>query len=393
MELQGKTVVVGIAGGIAAYKMCETVSRLKKAGADVHVLLTENGGRFVTALTLETLSNNRVVTGMFDRDFQYDVRHVSLAKKADLLLIAPATANIIAKLAHGLADDMPTTAALAATCPKLICPAMNEKMLENPATQANIRLLEERGFEFLEPGTGFLACGDTGKGRMAEPADIVARAEEILLSRRDYAGKTVLVTAGATIEDIDGVRFISNRSSGKMGCMLAKAASERGAKVILVAGRITAAPPAVETFYVNTTEEMRDRVMENLSRADIVIKAAAPSDYSVRVRAPNKIKSENLILDLKKTPDIAQEVGQNKGGKKLVIFCAETENLIANAAEKLRRKNADLLVANDVTLPGAGFETDTNIVTLIDGEGNREDFGILPKYKLSHIILDRILRL
>jgi phosphopantothenoylcysteine decarboxylase/phosphopantothenate--cysteine ligase len=390
MDLHGKNIVMGVCGGIAAYKACELVSRLKQEGCNVYVIMTKNAENFVSRMTFETLSGNRTVSDMFDRNFVYEAEHISLAKKADLFVIAPATANIIAKINRGIADDMLSTTVTAAVCPVIICPAMNTNMLTNVNVQENINALKKKGYVFVDSASGYLACGDTGKGRLAPTEAIMAEIENQFLKKSDYSGKTVLVTAGATIEDIDGVRFISNHSSGKMGCEIARAALNRGAKVILIAGRLMVMPPPAEVIYVTSTEQMRNAVMENLSRADIIIKAAAPSDYKVIKRAKNKIKSESLTLELEKTPDIAKEVGLKKGNKILVIFCAETENLIENAKYKVENKNADLIVANDVTKEGAGFGCDTNIVTFIDRSGQTQELEKMSKYEVANKILDKI---
>lgn len=393
MDLKGKNIVVGVTGGIACYKACELVSSLVKAGANVDVIMTKNAERFVSRLTFETLTGNRAVSDMFDRNFVYDVEHISLAQKANLFVIAPATANIIAKINRGIADDMLSTTVMASRCPVIICPAMNDGMYVNVNFQENLADLKRKGYIIVDAAEGRLACGTVGKGRLADVSDILKEIEKQLFKSFDFAGKTIMVTAGATIEDIDGVRFISNHSSGKMGCEIARAAKERGANVILIAGKITAPAPAVERIDVLTTRQMRDAVMENLPRADIIIKAAAPSDYRVINRAKNKIKSDSLTLVLEKNPDIAHEVGEQKGDKKLVIFCAETENLMENALHKIRNKHADMIVANDVTKAGAGFNTDTNIVTIIDGKGDVEDLPIMSKYEVANIILDKLLKL
>lgn len=393
MELQDKTVVIGVCGGIAAYKACEIVSSLRKSGCNVFVVMTKNSCHFVSKLTFETLSQNRVAVDMFDGNHEWEVEHIALSKKADLFVIVPATANIIAKINRGIADDMLSTTIMAAKCPVIICPAMHSAMYFNINFQENLNSLQTKGYIIIEPESGRLACGDTGIGRLASIDVILENISKQLLLQQDFCGKTILVTAGATIEDIDKIRFISNHSSGKMGCEIARAAKERGAKVILIAGKITVKAPDVEVIYVSTTQEMRDSVMGNLSRADIIIKAAAPSDYKVINKSENKIKSEKLILELKKNPDIAKEVGKVKGSKKLIIFCAETENLLENAKEKIENKNADLIIANDVTKEGAGFNSDTNIVTFIDKDGSIEDLEIMTKYKLAHKILDKILTL
>ncbi len=387
MDLSGKNVVIGVTGGIAVYKMCEVVSTLRKRGADVFVVMTKNATQFVSPLTFETLSNHRVISDTFDRDFEWEVEHVSLAKKADVFVVAPCTANVAGKLASGIADDFLTTTAMAMKCPILIAPAMNVNMISSPAYQNNEKILRERGYKFIEPGCGFLACGDIGRGRLAEPEDIVDAVERALFPKRDLEGKTVLVTAGATAEPIDPVRFITNRSSGKMGVSIAQAAINRGAKVILIAGKVAVdLPQNAETELVNTTKEMFDAVMANLPRADIIIKAAAPADYSVKY-TDSKIKSDTLTLKLTKNPDIAKAVGEKKGDKILVVFSAETENLIANATKKLASKHADMVVANDVTKAGAGFDVDTNVVTIITAKGAK-DYPMMTKKALADVILD-----
>ncbi len=393
--LSGCNVLLGITGGIACYKSCEIVSRLRKNNANVDVIMTSHAQEFVTKLTLETLSNNPVTTDMFNRTAQWEVGHISLAKKADICVIAPATANIIAKLAHGIADDMLTTTALALKCPILIAPAMNTNMYENVATQANIQILKQRGFLFIDSIEGKLACGDVGKGKMAEPMDIVNAIIDIVRPSADYSGKTVLITAGATQENIDGVRFITNRSSGKMGVEIAKAVANRGGKVIFVQGITSVDIP--NNFYkivrVKSTQEMADAVLENMAQCDIIIKAAAPSDYRPLNKYNGKIKGENITLELTKNIDIAKAVGQDKGDKKLVIFCAETNDLVQNAKLKLQSKNADMVVANDVTQKGAGFDTDTNIATIIMRSGKVVDCPLMLKSTLANIILDNVLEL
>lgn len=384
-----KTVILGVTGGIAAYKACEVVSRLRKLNYDVRVVMSQNATEFVTPLTFETLSNYRVVTDMFDKERSYDVEHISYAKLADAFVVAPATANFIGKYAEGIADDMLTTTIMATKSPVIICPAMNTNMYMSPAVQANMKTLKDRGVHFVEPGTGLLACGDVGKGRLAEPCDIVDFIDRLLTPNPDMRGKTVLLTAGGTEEPIDGVRFITNRSSGKMGMAIAEAALERGGKVILICGRVSVPVTAgAEVVNVQTTEEMYKAVMENLSRADIVIKAAAPSDYRVKNYSQSKIKAESFSLDLVKNVDIAKEVGKVKGDKKLVVFAAETEDLIKNAYKKIEAKNADLIVANDVTAEGAGFGVDTNIATIIKRGGGITSLEKMSKKELADVILD-----
>lgn len=391
MNLKGKCVMVGVTGGIAVYKVCELVSSLRKQGAEVCVAMTENATKFVSPLTFETLSANRVVVDMFDPAREWEVEHISLAKKADVCVIAPCTADFAGKLAAGIADDFLSTTVMACKCPVLIAPAMNTNMLESAAYRDNEKLLRSRGYLFVDPGSGMLACGDKGSGRLAEPKEIEERVIELLFPKKDYDGKTVLVTAGGTAEPIDPVRFICNRSSGKMGFAIALAAADRGAQVIFVRGRTDAGigDARFETIDVSTTREMYDAVLANVSRSDVIIKAAAPCDYRPCVAAKQKIKSDAFSLELEKTEDIAAAAGKIKGGRKLVVFAAETENLEANASAKLLKKNADLVVANDVTAEGAGFGTDTNIVTLIDRRG-AEKLPIMPKRQLADVILDRI---
>lgn len=390
--LYGKNVVLGVSGGIAAYKSCEIVSRFVKLGANVDVIMTEHAEEFVTPLTFETLSNNRVVRGMFEERTEHDVRHVSLAKKADALIVAPATANVIAKFAQGIADDMLSTTWLACKGLKVIAPAMNTAMYEDEATVSNLRILRSRGVVVIEPATGRLACGDTGKGKMAEPADIVGEVQSLLQPVRDFDGKTVLVTSGATEEYIDGVRVITNHSSGKMGCAIARAAAERGAKVVLVHGNMSVPVPenVAKSVAVKSTEEMMKVVLAEVPASDVVIMAAAPADYKVKNTFSQKIKSETLTLEFVKNPDIAAEVGKIKGDRILVIFSAETENLLKNAKGKLAKKNADLAVANDVTREGAGFFVDTNAATIIDRDGNAQEYGVMPKTELADIILSAV---
>lgn len=391
--LYGKHVVLGVSGGIAAYKSCELVSRLKKLGADVHVIMTRNAEEFVAPLSFETLSDNKVVRGMFEEREEHDVRHVALAKLADVFVVAPATANVIAKFARGIADDMLSTTWLASDAPKLVAPAMNTAMYDDEATQDNISLLKERGVMFVEPGVGRLACGDTGRGKMAEPADIAERIQEILRPVRDFEGKRVLVTSGATEEYIDGVRVITNHSSGKMGCALAEAAAERGAEVVLVHGRMSVPVPegVAKAVRVHTTLEMMDAVLAETEAADVIVMAAAPADYRPKETFTSKLKRETLTMEFVKNPDIAKAVGERKGGRKLVVFSAETDGLIDNAKKKVASKNADLAVANDVTKEGAGFYCDTNIASLVGRNGEVRECGLMTKRELADVILDAVL--
>ncbi len=389
----GKSVVVGVSGGIACYKTCELVSRLKKRGADVDVVMTENACRFVSPLTFQTLAKSTVVTDEFAPVREFDVKHISLAKKADVFVVAPATANVIAKLANGIADDFLTTTYLACAAPKVICPAMNVQMYEAEVTTRNLENLKQRGAIVLEPTEGLLACGDVGKGRMVEPSVIYDELERILTPRQDLDGKKVLVTAGGTEEAIDPVRSITNRSSGKMGMAIASACLDRGASVTLVHGKISApVPKGVEEIAVCTTCEMLEACEKVFPSADIAIMAAAPADYRPSEEAKEKLKADELTLRLVKNPDIARSLGEKKGERKLVIFAAETENLCENARQKLVSKHADLVVANDVTIEGAGFDSDTNVATVIGADAAIPS-GLVTKRALADIIIDRVLAL
>ena len=392
--MAGKKIVLGVCGGIAAYKAVEIVSRLKKAGASVQVIMTQGATKFVTPLTFRELSGNPVVHTMWDEPKTWNVEHIAIASWADCFLLAPATANIIGKLAHGIADDMLSTTLLATTAPVILAPAMNTNMYLNPITQQNIEKLRGVGYRFIEPGTGSLACGTSGPGRLPEPVDIVRAVEEFLTENLDLSGKKILVTAGGTREPIDPVRFIGNRSSGKMGYALAEAAVQRGATVILISGPVhLPPPPGVTTIQVESARQMRDAVMAEFAECDIVIKAAAVADYRVSHQASHKIKKtdDNLTLILEKNPDILAELGQLKKNQVLVGFAAETEDLIGHAADKLRRKKADMIVANDVSLPGAGFNCDTNVVKLLYKDGRVEELPKMSKKELAGLILDRII--
>lgn len=388
-------VVLGVTGGIAAYKSAELVSRLRKAGISVHVIMTEHATHFVAPLTFETLSNHPVVTDTFARPETWEVEHIALAKRADVFVIAPATANIMAKLACGIADDMLSTTALATKAPMLIAPAMNTGMWTAEATQHNAAVLKARGVYFVGPEGGFLACGDTGAGRMSEPKDIFDAIEKLLSPKRDLAGLRVMVTAGATRERLDPVRFLSNDSSGKMGFALAAAARDRGAEVTLVCGVTTVQPPAGVTLVkVESTEELYQAVTERCEMMDVVIQAAAPADYRFANRYDQKLKKQSgapLLLELVENPDIAAEVGRRKhAGQTLVGFAAETEHVQENAQRKLEKKNLDLIVANDVTAPGAGFNVDTNIAALITRGGVMER-PLQSKRALAEDILDQVM--
>lgn len=395
--LDGKTIVFGVTGGIAAYKSCEAVSRLKKLGATVCVIMTKNATEFVAPMTFETLSNQPCVVDTFARPERWEVEHVSLAKRADLFVIAPATANIMAKLAHGIADDMLSTTCLATRAPMLIAPAMNTGMWENVATQENLKILQARGMHFVGPEGGYLACGDVGAGRMSEPAQIVERCVQLLTAARDMQGLRVLVTAGPTCENIDPVRFITNRSSGKMGYALAEAALRRGAQVTLVTGPVSLTPPqGAQVEPVRTTEDLLQRMLALAPEQDIVIQAAAPADYRAQQIAPQKLKKQGdgaLTLTFVPTPDVAKAVGEGKhDGQILIGFAAETETAVENARKKLDSKHLDMIVANDVTQPGAGFDVDTNIATIITHQ-QAESLPIMTKKALADEILTRALAL
>ena len=393
-ELNDKTILLGVTGGIAAYKAVDIVSRLVKLGATVNVIMTKNATMLVQPLTFRYISRNPVAVDMFDEPESWKPEHISLADKADVFVIAPATANIISKLAHGIADDMLSTTALAIRCPTLIAPAMNCNMYDNPILQANIDILKKYHFEFIEPEYGILACGYEGKGRLADPEKIVERIQQILNVPRDFEGKTVLVTAGPTREALDPVRFISNRSSGKMGYAIAESASKRGADVILISGPTTLNPPNnVKLVNVESAIQMRDEVMSYAAQSQIIIMSAAVSDYRPRDFSNQKIKRDKdvITLVLEENPDILAELGRNKKGQILVGFSMETENLLENSRKKLEKKNADLIVANDLSKEGAGFGTDTNIVTLINSSGQIKELPLMSKYDVANAILDEII--
>ena len=392
--LSGKNIVLGVTGGIACYKACDIVSRLVKLGACVDVIMTKNATEFVSPKTFESLSHRQVVVDTFQKIEKFEIEHISLAQKADLFLIAPATYNIIGKIANGIADDMlTTTIAAAKRAIKVVCPAMNTNMYTNEVCINNLKKLKELGFVQVQPISGRLACGDIGVGKMQEPDVIVKKVCEFLCGKQDLAGKKVLITCGGTEEAIDAVRVITNHSSGKMGIAICKECKKRGAQVTLVAGKVSVKIPELDKVVgVSTTMQMYDAVLDNSKVADYVIMAAAPSDYRPKQVASNKIKSENLVLELVKNPDIAAAVGKNKKDTKLVIFSAETENLIENAKGKLAKKNADMVVANDVTKEGAGFNVDSNIVTIIT-KNSVKDFDKMSKDDVAKIIVDNMLDL
>lgn len=385
-----KTVLLGVTGGIAIYKACYLCSYLKKRGVNVIVIMTKNATEFVSPLTFETLTDNKVYVDTFARDFEFDVKHISLASSADMFLVAPATANFIAKAISGVADDMLTTTFLAFKGEKVIAPAMNEGMYLDEITQNNIQKLKKKGLSFIEPADGYLACGTTGKGRLEEPEIIGEFVLNKLRTKRDLEGKTVLVTAGGTKEDIDGVRYISNYSSGKMGKEIGIAAAERGAKVIFIYGSVSVHIPEFDMVKkVVSTQNMFDAVMKYYSNADIIIKAAAPCDFKPIKTFDNKIKDKNLSLQFIANPDIAQAVGEEKGDRILIVFAAETTDLIKNAKEKLKKKNADFIIANDLTHPQAGFDKNTNVVSIVDVNGNITKSGTKLKSEIADLILDK----
>ena len=392
---ESKCVIVGVTGGIAVYKICTLVSSLKKQGYDVHVLMSKEAEEFVTPLTFQTLSCNKVITDMFTIDYTPDVHHISLAKKADLFVIAPATANIIAKVANGIADDMLTTTFLASKCEKLIVPAMNTQMLMNPITQDNLKKCRSYGMQIFESESGYLACGDVGKGRLPEPAEIEDVIKEILEDDKFLVGKKILITAGPTCEAIDPVRMITNHSTGKMGYALAKAARNMGATVTLVSGTSSQEDiRGVEMVHVVSAEDMAKAVLERKNEMDCMILAAAVADYTPEYVADNKIhKSDtNTSISLKRTTDILQTLGENKKENQVLIgFSMETENMVERTKEKLQKKNCDYIVANNLKEKGAGFGTDTNIVTLISKD-RVEEFGILSKYDTAVRILKTCLK-
>ena len=391
--LNGKSIVLGVCGGIAAYKSVELLRLYVKAGADVHVVMTHAAQKFVGPLTFQTLSGNPVHTELFDLYQEQEIGHISLADRADLLVVAPATANLIGKVANGIADDLLTTTIMATRAPVVFAPAMNTNMLENPIYCANQTRLEKVGYRFIAPAYGDLACGWQGKGKLPDPEQLFT---DSLLSIRepDLAGETILLTAGPTREEIDPVRYLSNYSSGKMGYAIASAAAARGAKVVLVSGPTSLDSPAgVETIHVVSAEQMNGVVLERASEATVIIKAAAVADYRPLVRADGKVKKEdqdNWTIELAKTPDILAALGQMGLDALLVGFAAETDDLIGNARKKLEKKNVDLIVANDVSRADAGFEVDTNAVRLLLRDGSEEELPLLPKSEVANTLLDRI---
>lgn len=394
--LKGKTVVLGVSGSIAAYKAANLASLLKKQHADVHVIMTENALQFITPVTFETLTGNKCLTDTFDRNFQFHVEHVELAKRADLLVVAPASANVMARLAHGMADDMLTTTALACRCPKLIAPAMNTRMYENPVTQDNMELLKKYGWQVIEPEVGHLACGDTGKGKFPEERLIVEHILNEIAHKKDMEGMHVLVTAGPTMEAIDPVRFISNHSTGKMGYAIARICRQRGAEVTLVTGRTNLPRPAgIDIVDIKSAQDMFESVTSRSKEQDLIIKAAAVADYRPAVVAEEKVKKADgdMSIALERTQDILAYLGEHKQpGQVLCGFAMETENMVEHALGKLKKKNLDLIVANNVKVEGAGFGTDTNVVTLITDEEIRE-LALMKKEKVAQQLVDELLKL
>ena len=394
--LNGKTVLLGVTGGIAAYKAAALASALVKLRANVEVVMTEHATKFVAPLTFEQLTGNRVSVDTFDRNFVHQVEHISLARRSDLVLIAPATANVCAKLAHGLADDMLTTTVLACRCPKLIAPAMNTNMFESPVTQDNLETLRRYGWEVIAPASGRLACGDVGAGKLPEPETLVWHVLRAIALPHDLAGKRVLVTAGPTREPLDPVRYLTNRSTGKMGCALAKMTMLRGAEVTLVAGPLSVAPPPFVTVVnVGSAQEMFDAVTARAPEADFIFKAAAVADYTPADYHDEKVKKKDgeLSISLRRTQDILQYLGEHRrAGQVICGFSMETENMLENSRAKLEKKHVDMICANNLKVAGAGFGTDTNVVTLITAQGVTE-LPLQSKDDDANAILDAALAL
>ena len=392
--LEGKTVLLGISGSIAAYKIAYLASALKKLHADVHVLMTKNATNFINPITFETLTGNKCLVETFDRNFQFQVEHVSIAKKADVVMIAPASANVIGKLAHGIADDMLTTTIMACKCKKFISPAMNTNMFENPVVQDNLKILEHYGYEVIDPAVGYLACGDTGAGKMPEPEVLLSYIMREVACEKDLTGQKVLVTAGPTQEAIDPVRYITNHSSGKMGYAIAKMAMLRGADVTLVSGRTAIAPPPfVKVVPVVTAKDMYDAVTSVSKEQDIIIKAAAVADYRPAKVSDEKIKKKDgdLSIPLERTDDILKYLGENKQPEQFLCgFSMETQNMIGNSRVKLTKKNLDMVAANNVKMAGAGFQGDTNVLTLIT-QDEEVSLPLMSKEDAAMKILDKIL--
>lgn len=391
--LKDKNIVIGVTGGIAAYKAADVVSRLKKLGANVYVIMTKHAVEFVGPLTFQSISQNYVVTEMFEDPKTWDVEHIALAKRADLFLIVPTTANVVGKIAGGIADDMLTTTVMATEAPVFMALAMNTKMYENPIFKDNLKKLIHYGYHIIEPGSGRLACGDVGAGKLADPESIVSEVIRYFTKSQKLKGKKILVTAGPTQEPIDPVRYISNRSSGKMGYAIATEALKEGAEVVLVSGPTNLTPPAGVTFKsVTTTKEMFDAVMAEAD-ADVIIKAAAPSDYRPEHAEIEKIKKNDdpITLKMVKNPDILRTLGEQKHKQLLIGFAAETQNLEMYALKKLEEKNLDMIVANNVKSEGAGFDVDTNIVTIFEKNGRSTSYDCMNKSEVARIIIDKVI--
>ena len=391
--LKNKTVLLGVTGSIAAYKIANLASALKKLHADVHVLMTKNATNFINPITFESLTGNKCLVDTFDRNFQFQVEHVSIAKKADVVMIAPASANVIGKIAHGIADDMLTTTVMACKCPVYISPAMNTNMYENPIVQDNMKVLEKYGYHIITPASGYLACGDTGAGKMPEPETLLQYILQEIAFEKDLKGKKILITAGPTQEKIDPVRYITNHSSGKMGYALAKRAAMRGAEVTLVSGQVSIAPPAFVNFVsITSAKDMFDAVTAVSDKQDIIIKAAAVADYRPAFISDEKMKKKDgdLSIELERTDDILKYLGEHKReGQFLCGFSMETQNMIENSRAKLEKKNLDMIAANNLKVEGAGFKTDTNVLTLIT-KNEEVSLDMMSKEDAAGVILDKI---
>lgn len=394
--LKGKTVLLGVSGSIAAYKTAYLASALKKLDADVHVLMTQNATNFINPITFETLTGNKCLVDTFDRNFEFSVEHVSLAKQADVVMIAPASANVIGKLAHGIADDMVTTTVMACKCKKIVAPAMNTNMFENPVVQDNLKILTHYGYEVISPATGYLACGDTGTGKMPEPQELLEYILQEIEYEKDMQGLKVLVTAGPTQEAIDPVRYITNHSTGKMGYAIAKMAARRGAEVTLVAGQTALETQRfVDTVSVRSAKDMYEAVTSRAAEQDIIIKAAAVADYRPKYVSDHKMKKHdgNLVIELERTDDILASLGENRRpGQFLCGFAMETENLLENSRKKLKKKHLDMIVANSLRTEGAGFGGDTNVVIMIT-ESEEISLGKMTKEETALHILDQIMKM
>ena len=391
--LKNKTVLLGVTGSIAAYKIANLASALKKLHADVHVLMTKNATNFINPITFESLTGNKCLVDTFDRNFQFQVEHVSIAKKADVVMIAPASANVIGKIAHGIADDMLTTTVMACKCPVYVSPAMNTNMYENPIVQDNMKVLEKYGYHIITPASGYLACGDTGAGKMPEPETLLQYIVQEIAFEKDLKGKKILITAGPTQEKIDPVRYITNHSSGKMGYALAKRAAMRGAEVTLISGQVSIAPPPFVNFVsITSAKDMFDAVTAVSDEQDIIIKAAAVADYRPAVVSDEKMKKKDgeLSIELERTDDILKYLGEHKReGQFLCGFSMETQNMIENSRAKLEKKNLDMICANNLKVEGAGFKTDTNILTLIT-KNEEVSLDMMSKEDAAGVILDKI---